>query len=478
MKTMSGLTACFLTVDITPPEDGHPLLGYFNQRLSHGVLDSLHARLALFSQGGEALVLAQIDTCLIPADTAQRLCAAVSRGAGRGTGLSRERIMVFASHTHTAPALADLYDVRRDEAYAEFLEARMESAASRLGTGKAVRLRLGRGHAPGLASNRRWHLKDGRFATNPPRGHPLLDRPEGPVDDEVNTGAFVAQDGSIIGMLVSISNHADTVGGTSISADWPGLLEVEVGVALGSQPVVIPVIGAAGNINHFDFSRTVEQTPGRQRFANRARSAREQDRESPSHAEARRIAHGYAEAVVGSLQRGVNAETLPLGWAMETAAVPGIEIDPTDLARARDLIALPLVARAAADLTAEDIFRDDPSVERMFAQSLVDLAERGPLDHHVPLQAFRIGSLGLFAIPGEPFVETGLALKRTEGFDVVMPVGLANGYFGYIPPTECFTRGGYEVKPGPALLSRDAERLVSSVLQRLAQRLRGREQML
>lgn len=104
----------------------------------------------------------------------------------------------------------------------------------------------------------------------------------------------------------------------------------------------------------------------------------------------------------------------------------------------------------------------------MFAAALVDLAEHGPPSHTLLLQAFRMGDTGIFAIPGEPFVEIGLALKSLPGFSLTMPVGLANGYLGYIPLRECFDRGGYEVKPGPARLCRDAADMILRVMESLS----------
>ena len=123
---------------------------------------------------------------------------------------------------------------------------------------------------------------------------------------------------------------------------------------------------------------------------------------------------------------------------------------------------------ATADLTAEDIFAGDPAVERLFASVLLDLVQHRPQLYSVPLQCFRAGPVAFFAMPGEPFVETGLALKGILGPGLAVPVGLANGYFGYIPLRECFTRGGYEVKPGSAVLCRDAADMVLAALREMA----------
>ena len=100
----------------------------------------------------------------------------------------------------------------------------------------------------------------------------------------------------------------------------------------------------------------------------------------------------------------------------------------------------------AAELTAEDIFCGDPRVERVFADALLDLVQHRPEHYNVPLQCFRAGPVALFAVP----------------------MGLANGCLGYIPLRECFARGGYEVKPGPALLCRGAADMLLAALREMA----------
>jgi len=48
------------------------------------------------------------------------------------------------------------------------------------------------------------------------------------------------------------------------------------------------------------------------------------------------------------------------------------------------------------------------------------------------VQAFRIGDLGLVALPGEPFCQTGLNIKAKSPFKQTMLVGMANDYAGYV----------------------------------------------
>jgi hypothetical protein len=124
----------------------------------------------------------------------------------------------------------------------------------------------------------------------------------------------------------------------------------------------------------------------------------------------------------------------------------------------------------ARALTAEDLAKGDPAVERLFARELVQFAEHKPGSYPVPLQVFKLGSSAFAAMPGEPFVEIGLALKAIPGYDLIFPVALANGYYGYIPLKDNFGRGGYETRTGSAsCLSRDAaERILAAFRSLLA----------
>jgi len=56
-----------------------------------------------------------------------------------------------------------------------------------------------------------------------------------------------------------------------------------------------------------------------------------------------------------------------------------------------------------------------------------------------------LGSLKWVSLPGEPFVETGLALKNAGASFVV---GYANNWLGYFPIRRAYDEGGYEVALG------------------------------
>lgn len=64
------------------------------------------------------------------------------------------------------------------------------------------------------------------------------------------------------------------------------------------------------------------------------------------------------------------------------------------------------------------------------------------------ITAVRIGDAAMVFLPGEPFVEIGLAIRKASPFPFTAVIGYSEDYIGYIPTDRAFENGGYEVKPG------------------------------
>jgi hypothetical protein len=61
------------------------------------------------------------------------------------------------------------------------------------------------------------------------------------------------------------------------------------------------------------------------------------------------------------------------------------------------------------------------------------------------VQAIRFGrEAALVTLPGEVFVDLGLAIKRASPFPVTLVAELANDAPGYIPTEKAFREGSYE----------------------------------
>ena len=78
-----------------------------------------------------------------------------------------------------------------------------------------------------------------------------------------------------------------------------------------------------------------------------------------------------------------------------------------------------------------------------YAREQIILSEY-PAEVSMPLQVFRIGELAIAGWPGEIFAASGLNLKKQTPLKPLFNIGLANGWYGYIPPPEQFPWGAYE----------------------------------
>ena len=424
-------TIDFKKIDITPD---YPvsLLGYFNDRVSTGVLDRLFCRILAISGESARLLLIQIDTCLIPTADAEALREKI-RGE---TEYRPEEILIFANHSHTAPALVDFYESRGEKKYSRELYSRILKQIRLLNPERSCTIKTAHTSAPGLSHNRRWYMSDGSVLTNPPRGSEKRVKPEGGVDEGVDIiGFYIEKDNPLV-LLVSISNHTDTVGGTEISADWSGFMEHFIEEGLGSPVSTLPLIAPQGNINHYEFDSFRNQT---------------------SYGEAKRIGKAYADIVLAGLTDCRAMDRDILGAALNYADIGPREIGDEELRKARTILESTGSSGNSSDLKADDL--ETPAVQAIFARELLAFHKTRPASYSVPLQVLRLGDLFLCAIPGEPFVEIGLELRAA--YKGAIPIALANGYFGYIPLEVCFERGGYEVRQGVNnCLSRKAARVI------------------
>jgi neutral ceramidase len=83
---------------------------------------------------------------------------------------------------------------------------------------------------------------------------------------------------------------------------------------------------------------------------------------------------------------------------------------------------------------------------QVYAEEALALAA-GPERISIPLQAIRIGPLGIAAAPCEVFAQTGLEIKQRSPLKPTFVIELANGYGGYLPTPEQHAWGGYETWP-------------------------------
>jgi neutral ceramidase len=89
--------------------------------------------------------------------------------------------------------------------------------------------------------------------------------------------------------------------------------------------------------------------------------------------------------------------------------------------------------------------KEQPTMaERAFVRRITKRMADVPEQVETYVQAFRIGDLGIVAVPGELMVKLGLDIKKRSPFHQTMVIELANDSVGYIPTKTAYEEGGYE----------------------------------
>lgn len=377
---------------ITPPL-GASLAGYFEARQATAVHDELYARALALADGRETVILMCCDVICMPFE----LTAAIRAEVTRLTGVPGTRVMVSATHTHTAPQPRGFLlkaDDTVTRAWLEGLPARAAMATVQaMAALEPCTVTTGAVMEDRIAWNRRYRMADGSVRTNPGYRNPGIVEPAGPIDPEVGVLSFTRGDGSIKALFVNYACHQDCVGGTEISADFTGYLVRRLQERVKGSPFVLFTNGACGDINHCDVRSPYPRK---------------------GHEHARWMGETLAGDVCQALKAMTPLAVSPLAVTTETAALP---------------------------------LRDDADKSKTWAAA--------------DIQAVRLGDAAFVGIPAEYFVELQLDIRKRSPFVRTFVAELANGWVGYIPtrkafaenlahvpaePMKAFDHMGYEVR--------------------------------
>ena len=405
-------------VDITPPV-GYRMSGYFNERLSTDTLNPLRAKALVLRDGRERAALVFCDLIGVT----REISSQARREASEKTGIPAANILVAATHSHTGPLYAGaLRKYLHDRAMAksgsdpqeavdypaELVAKIVKAIADADAAARPARLAAGTAEQPGLAFNRRFHMKDGTVRFNPGPMNPDIVRPAGPIDPRM--GILLvrdAADAKPAAAVVNFALHLDTTGGTLYAADYPYYIEQTLRETLGERFSLLFGTGTCGDINHVDITK----------------------KERPkSDFLGRTIATTVLERLEGL--RPIAAPALAV--RSETLDVPLQTYTPEQLAKARE--DMPKVG-----------LRQIPFLQEVEAYKILGLELRGGRTMPLEVQVFRLSrDVAIVCLPGEVFVELGLAIKQASPFATTLVVELSNDCPEYIPTRKAFTEGGYE----------------------------------
>ena len=443
--------------NITPPL-GQPIVGGWTSPPAEHVHDELHARCLVLDDGATRIGIVLCDNVGIP----REVYDSARQQIEEATGLSGDRLLMAATHTHSATtARSDkkLVPAEKLSDYQQFLARRIADGVRRaINNLEPARIGWGSAEEPSEVFNRRWFVTSSselsnpfggtdQVRMNPPRASASLVRPAGPTDPEVAFLSVQSKDGRPIALLANYSLHyVGGVRGKEISADYFALFADRIQQLLGADRQDPPFVGimsngTSGDVNNIDFRN--------------APTKRYQPYEKM-----REVADKVADAVYKAHQDVKFHDSVPLAAARQELVL-GVR-KPTEerLAEARKILAAPEDARGGHIR------------ERIYAQRAIWQHE-SPDEVSVPLQALKIGELGIAAIPFEVFTEIGRDIKDKSPFEQTFTISLANGSYGYLPTPRQHELGGYETWLGTNLVEKQASDKIEEVVLKLLGQLHG-----
>ena len=402
-------------VDITP-KDGTPLGGYYKFRGSAGVLDPLYAKTIVMEKDGTHAVIVVLDL----SGTVRPIVAAARKAIQAQCGIEGDHVMISGTHTHTGPqqprgSMMDEITKVNSPPGVAYINSLPGLIAESVKQAKAkltpVNTSIAIGKAEGISFNRRILREGQQQAIWQPQKLTPQDRPAGPVDPDVGVLLFqgTGADATPVASLLNFAMHPTSVGGgVKISADYPGVFTRLVSERHGTEMIAVFANGCCGNINHHDY------------ITGKRRTTLE-------------LGTALADAADAAWPNLKRADTFKPRIRSEQVTLQRRTFTEEQIAKAKDM---------AANMFTKN-FGTVPMAETVCILETLDKKDE-PLQAEVQVIAIS-DDVAVVALPGEIFVELGLALKKASPFKHTLIAELSNGSIGYVPNKEAWPQGNYEV---------------------------------
>jgi hypothetical protein len=368
-------------------------------------------------------------------------------------------VLTAATHTHSsisARGHSKVEPVQAFNDYQQFVIRRIADATRRaVNNLEPARIGWGRAEEPTQVFNRRYFMKPGtptpnpfggtdKAVMNPGRGNPNILKAAAPTDPEVAFLSVQSANGQPIALLANYSLHyVRPSAGPVISADYFGVFADRIQQLLGADRLDPPFVGIMSNGTSGDI--------------NNINWLKKRQKRWPPYAKMRQVADLVTRAVYQAHQQIDCHDWVRLDARQDELTLAVRRPTEEQLAYARKILDKP---------------EDAPKYhrrERVYANRVLQLAD-SPDQVRVILQSFRIGDLGVCAIPFEVFVEIGLQIKDKSPLAQTFTISHANGSYGYLPTAEQHELGGYETWLGTSSVEiQAADKIVENLLSMLRQ---------
>ncbi len=389
-------------------EIGDTLSGQFKPRVCEYVRNDLEANILYLDSGNQKTILANLDH--LGTFSSEFIDQCVSSVATAAT-LPQENVLIFSTHTHAGPYAWDIGGNTINSAHlGKTLEALTSGAREAMTKAVPVKATSAVGSAL-IGHNRRFCWRDGSHTMYGDPERPDFVGLEGPNDPSQAVLSLKDGNGDYVAIVHNNCAHSTCVGsGTFASSDFAGEAREQIRSKLTfpSLPVLY-MQGTSGDTCPNAGNRSPRLSAEELLKKSGTLLANETLRllKDANYVDGPelRVASSVFEAAV----------RLPTQAMLEESR--RIIADKTSGAMDR--------SRAKGQLRVYEEFGDNPT-------------------EHVSLHAVGIGDFAAAFLPGEPYCQFGLDIKRRSPFPVTAVAQLTGAYCcGYIPTAYGFIGGGY-----------------------------------
>jgi hypothetical protein len=425
LLTLLGLAACSAQaefkagtakIDISPPKLPVLVNGGMTSRYLDKMRTRVHARAIALSDGTTPVVLVVADSCMM----GRALLDEAKAVAAAKTGIPAERMLISATHSHTAPSSMGCLGTDADPDYVPFLKAKLvEAIATAHAAMVPAKIGFAKADAAAFTALRQWIRRPDRVAEDPfgnftvranmhaGRNWDDVTGESGPEDPDLSLIALQTRSGKPLAVLANFSMHY--FGDKDISADYFGLFSEGLQQRIDPQGEMLGIMshGCSGDIYRVDY-----KIP-------------EKERANPT---IESYTQGLLDIAIKAYESIKYRDSLDIAMAEKRLRLKYRVPDKQRLEWAQRIIT-EMGERAAKTPT------------EVYAREQIFLHERQ--DTEIVVQALRLGDIGIATTPNETYAITGLKIKAASPLTNNMVIELANGGDGYIPPPEMHAWGGY-----------------------------------
>jgi len=376
------------------------------------------------------------------------LASTLREKVGKRIGVPKSNVLLNCSHTHCGPTSEGLQydDDEQQDLLRQAYSARLLTEIPALAALATHRLRPARiGTSVGEAHigiNRRERQADGSIM--------LGENPGGPVDHEVRVIRIDDTGGRPIAVVFAHGCHTVTMGPKCLrwSADYVGPARELIEHTVGGLSLYLQA--NAGDINPITGIGTEEDNTNEKNRLGSALGGEVLKVLSSIYTESIR----GERTVIGSLSKIPYYPRIPITQERDsTIAVKEemLELSLQDFPKSEEANQIvekwesevSSLVKSHASGTPMNVARH----LRHWAQILRDAVASGQKAAvQIPVQAIRVGDIGVVAVPGETFSLQGKAVKSQSPFPHTLFMGYSNGCISYIPTRDAYPAQGWSLQ--------------------------------